>query len=563
MTQSPRRSPRRLDSLPPTPNPSRFVSLRTKLLVWFTVSFSLVFVAVFFWFYIFATQEAIARLRKDMQETLLGAAKGVDVDELLSLYADGQPNATGFSDDERYQRQLAWFDAVHQTEPQAWFYSFIIGNSQANRRVGPSAVAPGELELIYLVDLWARYDPQKASKFLESDIPSVRGIQVLEQKTLVEFPDIYTDRWGTWLSAAAPLLDESGNVVAVLGLDIEASYVVQLQQRFRRRLVTAFGVTYSVLFILIYGIATTLTRQLTQLSASTEQIAVGNYDHSLFPSPNARFPDEMNHLARVFGMMIERIRIREQLIREGQQVEHDVRQALQREKDLGELKSRFIAMVSHEFRTPLTVIRTSVELLQRFGQQATEAKRQDYFQRIQTAIQAMVQLIDDILTVGQAESGKLLFNPQPLDLGKFCADLIEEMRLSGDQGQRIVLRQLGEHGRVVLDPKLLRSLLVNLLSNALKYSDPTTLVDIILTYQSRSVQIEVRDRGIGIPPEDQRHLFESFYRGSNVSTIQGTGLGLQIVQQIVELHRGDIAFTSEEGVGTRFKVRLPIAPPSE
>ncbi|MGF1495691.1 MAG: ATP-binding protein [Elainellaceae cyanobacterium] len=562
MTPSPRRSSPPPDRQASSAEPVRFFSLRTKLLVGFTVAFSGVFVAVFFWFYLFATREVVSRLRADMRSTLRGAAAGVDVEELLSLYADGQPNAAGFSDDERYQRQLDWFDAIHQTEPRVWFYSFIIDDSRSNRRVGPSAVPPGELEMIYLVDLWARYDPQKASKFLESDVPSLRGLQVLEQKALVEFPDIYTDRWGSWLSAAAPLFDNNGNVVAVLGLDIEADYVAQLQQRFRRRLIIAFGIAYGVLFMLIYTIATALTRRLAQLALSTEQIAAGNYDQSFLDSPRSRFPDEMNHLASVFGLMVERIRIRERLIREGRQVEQEVRQALQREKELGELKSQFISMVSHEFRTPLTVIRTSAELLQRFGHQASEAKRQDYFQRIQDAIQAMVQLIEDILTVGQAESGKLMLNAQPLDLGQFCADLIEELQLSGDQGQRIVLHQVGESDRVSLDPKLLRSLLVNLLSNALKYSDPTSPVDIILSYQPRSVQIEVRDRGIGIPLDDQDHLFEPFYRGSNVSTIQGTGLGLQIVRQIVDLHHGDITFTSEEGVGTRFRVRLPTNAPS-
>jgi hypothetical protein len=225
--------------------------LRIKLLVGFSVVFSFVFAGTFYWFYTFATDKTLDRLYQELQTTLMSAAAGVDVEELMALYEEGQPNAAGFSDDPRYQRQLAWFETVHQLQPDTWLYSSILDYSDQNRRIGESVVEPGELETIYLVDLRANYVPDKAVRFLESDIPSLRSRRVLQTGELVKHPKIYTDRWGSWLSASAPLRDDQGNIVAILGLDIEANHVLEIQRTIRRRMLPAFATTYGILFVLI------------------------------------------------------------------------------------------------------------------------------------------------------------------------------------------------------------------------------------------------------------------------------------------------------------------------
>lgn|GEM_PF-929215 len=543
-----------------TPRTRKFirpVSLRIKLLVGFSVVFSLVFAGAFYWFYSYTTEKVVARLRADMRSTLIGALTGVDVNELMALYSTGKPNAEGFSDDPRYLRQLAWLETVHSIEPRAWFYSYAIGPSATNRRVGEPAVAPSDPEIVYLVDLWSLYDTTKAARFLESDTAGISARRVLRQGKLEE-SELYSDKWGTWISAFAPLKDQSGKVVAVLGLDIDAGYVRQLQQAIRGRVIVSFVVTYSVFFGLIYVLSGILTRHLAELTHSAKQIGVGNYVLDLSSAQNAQFPDEMTTLAEVFTGMVESIRIREQMIREGKETEDEMRLALEEEREVNELKSRFISMVSHELRTPLTVIRTSLELLDRYGHVASEEKRQKYFQRSRVAIATMNQLIEDVLVIGKAEAGKLEFNPSVVDLSLFCKDLIEEARMGLEHHNPIDFNDDGSCGLAYLDPKLLWSTLNNLLVNAIKYSPAGTPVEFAVSCSGNLATFQVRDQGIGIPEADQPRLFESFHRASNVNTIRGTGLGLAIVQQCVVQLQGEISFISVEGVGTTFTVKVPL-----
>lgn len=536
---------------------ARPVSLRVKLLVGFSVVFSLVFAGAFYWFYNFTTEKVIARLRADMRATLTGALTGVNVDELMGLYLEGNPDDEGFSDDPRYLNQLAWFETVHNIEPRAWLYSYAIGYSHKNRRAGPSAVQHGDLEIVYLVDLWSLYDPSKAARFLESDQAGIAARRVLRDGGMVE-SDLYEDKWGTWMSAFAPLKDQNGNVVAVLGLDIEAGYVQQLQRAIQRRVLIAFITTYSVFFVLIYVLSGILTRHLRELTQSAKQIGAGDYSLALSLTRGSTFPDELNTLAQVFEKMVENIRIREQLIREGKRAEDEMRIALAEERELNELKSRFVSMVSHELRTPLTVIRTSLELLERYGAIAPAEKRQKYYQRSRAAIETMNQLIEDVLMIGKAEAGMLEFQPLLLDLTQFCKELIEEIRLGVGHTHQVSFQCVGACGKAYLDPKLLRSILTNLLSNAIKYSAPGSTIEFELSCLSETASFKIRDQGIGIPQQDQPRLFQQFHRASNVNTIRGTGLGLAIVQQCVLHHQGEISFVSEEGVGTTFIVKLPL-----
>jgi signal transduction histidine kinase len=534
------------------------ISLRVKLLIGFSIVFSFVFAGAFYWFYSFATEKTMTRLRADMRSTLEGAVKGVDVNDLLALYRQGERNPSGFSDDPRYQKQLAWFQTVHQIEPRVWLYSYIVAPAKQNRRVGASPVQPDRLEIIYLVDLWAAYHPEKASKFLEPDVAGGAAYQILREKRLIEESKIYQDKWGSWLSASAPLLDKQGNVAAVLGLDLEASYVLEVQEAIRDRVLASFVITYGVLFVLIYVLSGILTKHLRELTQSAEQTAVGNYNLDLSSVKQSAVPDEMNVLAQMFENMVDSIRLREQQIREGKQIEDEVRLELQQERELNELKSRFVSMVSHELRTPLTVLRTSLELLQRYGHVASEDKKAEYFQRCRAAIHTMTQLLEDVLAIGKSEAGKLQCNPIPIDLQSFCLELLEEMRVSTQGSHFLKFLSNGNCTGACLDKALLRSILTNLLSNAIKYSPPGSTVEFNLTCSRGNGMFEIRDSGIGIPKEDQSRLFELFHRASNASMIRGTGLGLAIVKQCVTHHGGEISFSTQQGVGTTFTVKLPL-----
>ena len=498
-----------------------------------------------------------------MRSTLAGATRGIEVSELLALYAEGTRNSAGFSDDPRFQRQLAWFETVHSIEPRAWLYTYTFGKAKDNRRIGKPAVASDQLEIIYLVDLWVNHNPSKAVHFLEAGIPAAVTYQVIQQGAIVETPEIYTDKWGTWLSAFAPLKDKNGKVVAIVGVDIQADYVLNLQQEIRGKVWLSFGATYGVLFILVYILSGVLTKHLSELTHSAKRIAAGNYDQSLSFANQRYFPDEMNILAQVFQVMIDSIRTRERLIREGKQAEDEMRRALQEEKELNELKSRFVSMASHELRTPLTVIRTATEILEQYGNIASEEKKREYFQRIRVAIQNIDQLMEDVLTIGRTEAGKLELNPTWLDLEEFCREILQEIRLGTGATHTIAFTSHGNCQRAYLDPKLLRSILTNLLSNAVKYSPAETKIQFQLFYLENKLRFKIQDQGIGIPLEDQPRLFQMFYRAKNADTIRGTGLGLAIVKQCVEVHRGTITFTSQEKAGTTFTIELPVRPAPE
>ena len=534
-----------------------FISLRIKILLGFTFIFSIIFIGILQWFYHFMTQEMIKQLKYDMKDTLQGAAQGVDVPELLSLYAEGQPNSEGFSDDIRFHNQLNWLDTIHQTEPQAWFYLFILNRSNHNRRVGESRVSPGEDEIIYLVDLWAKYDKNKASHFLESDIPSLRAQRVMEREEIVIYPKIYTDKWGDWLSATAPLFDSDGNIVAMLGLDIEASYIAQLRRKIWNRIFLAFALSYILLVFLFYSLSGKLTQQLIILSKLVKNASDGHYNISLIPDEDVYFPDELNYLSSRFKVMMDNIKTREMKIREGKKTEYEIRLALQNEKDTNELKSRFISHISHEFRTPLTIIRTSTELLERYGNRATEDRKKNYFDRIKITIENMTCLLDDILEINRENVIKLKLNPEWFELDSLCQEAIRETKYAYGKGHSILFPPMKEPSMVYLDRRLLRSMLTNLLSNAVKYSSPTCPIEMSVFKLNTRIHFQIKDYGIGIPLEDQAYLFESFHRGSNATHIRGTGLGLQIVKHIVDLHHGTIHIESREGKGSTFTVQLP------
>lgn len=247
-------------------------------------------------------------------------------------------------------------------------------------------------------------------------------------------------------------------------------------------------------------------------------------------------------------------------ISDRKQFEIEMLKALKREKELSELKSRFVSIVSHEFRTPLTTILSSAELLQKYGLRDSDDKNQIRFGRIVNGVRRMTQLLDDVLIFNRMEAGKLLFNPVPLNLLEFCNDLIEEMQAQISPAHTITLITETEQSHYCLDEHLLRHILTNLISNAIKYSPKGGRVQVRLGGAPDTITFSVKDEGIGIPTADLEQLFTIFHRGSNVETIPGTGLGLAIVKQCVDLQNGKINVVTEAGKGTEFTVTLPIQP---
>ncbi len=246
-------------------------------------------------------------------------------------------------------------------------------------------------------------------------------------------------------------------------------------------------------------------------------------------------------------------------ISDRQLVMSELRKTLEKERELSEFQSRIITTLSHEYRTPLTTIQSSAELLENYSYKWTEEKKLTHLHRIQTSTKHMTNLVSDALLIGKAEANKLEFNPVPLDVEQFCRELLEEMDPDGMSLTTITFSSQGDSNDAYLDEKLLRQILTNLLSNAIKYSPQGGIVQFDLECRDGVVRFSIQDEGIGIPAADQKRLFESFHRASNVGTLPGTGLGLSIVKKCVDLHGGQIAVESAVDVGTTFTVTLPSA----
>jgi len=243
------------------------------------------------------------------------------------------------------------------------------------------------------------------------------------------------------------------------------------------------------------------------------------------------------------------------------EAEESMRLALQQQTELSDLKSRFVSMASHEFRTPLATILSSAKLLRDYGERFASEERAELLQSIQSSVRRMTDLLDQVLVIGRAEAGRLAYAPAPLDLEACCRRLVREAEHLGGRADvtpsRVVFGFTGEDRVVELDEKLLHHILGNLLSNALKYTPGDDPVSLEVRSTPGESTFVVSDTGIGIPEKEMPHLFETFHRASNVGNIQGTGLGLAIVKRAVDLHGGTIGVMSAAGKGSRFEVRLP------
>jgi PAS domain S-box-containing protein len=249
-------------------------------------------------------------------------------------------------------------------------------------------------------------------------------------------------------------------------------------------------------------------------------------------------------------------------ITQRRQADAEIRASLARQRELVELKSRFVTMASHEFRTPLTTIFSSTELLRFYSDRLPPVERDGLYQAVENSVQRMTQMLDDLLLIGKSDAGMLEYQPAWIDLLGFCESLVKEIgaglsEVSG-RDQVIALHVAPAIGSARLDPKLMRHIFLNLLSNALKYSPNGAQVDFEVDVRGDNIEFMVADQGIGIPEADIASVFDPFSRASNVGDIAGTGLGLSIVKRAVELQGGTLAVKSTLGVGSRFFVNLPI-----
>ncbi len=250
-------------------------------------------------------------------------------------------------------------------------------------------------------------------------------------------------------------------------------------------------------------------------------------------------------------------------ITERKESDERMRIALEKQKDLNVLKHRFIHMISHEFRTPLTSIMLSSDLLRRYSDNWTVEEKAKHFDRIQSTVLSMTHLLENVLTVDKLESDKYEFSIELLELNPFCKSVIRNIEITNKLERPIQYNFVTTNEEIYLDETLVAHILTNLLSNAVKYSTPEK--DIVLNVEVNSDEaiFIVKDFGIGIPKEDIQNLFETFYRASNITTTAGYGLGLGIVKKCIELHKGTIQVESQENMGTTFIIKLPNSPPAQ
>lgn len=227
-------------------------------------------------------------------------------------------------------------------------------------------------------------------------------------------------------------------------------------------------------------------------------------------------------------------------------------------EEIGEQKERFVSMICHEFRSSLNMISFSTSLLKRHLHSWSEEKKLQYLQRVQTTVEQLNQLMDEVFIIDTAQARKLKFEPKPLNLIQFCHDILAQMNLSQSNQHTVTFVSQGDCQAVCMDKKLLQPILTNLLSNALKYSPKGSTVDMVLSCQDEKVIFQIKDKGIGISKADQQFLFEPFHRGGNVGDRPGSGLGLAIVKKLVDIHGGQIMVESEVTQGTTFTITLPL-----
>lgn len=236
----------------------------------------------------------------------------------------------------------------------------------------------------------------------------------------------------------------------------------------------------------------------------------------------------------------------------------ELQQALSKEQELNTLKGQIITTISHEYRTPLTTILTSSDLLLKYRAKLSEEKQTNHLHKIQISVKYLTELLEDIFFLNQANSEQINLQLFPLDIHAFCEEIIDDLKLTLKLGQQINFDYTGLTECGHWDKQLLKQIIDNLLSNAIKFSPENAVINLYVVVDEHHLKLVIQDQGIGIPLEEQDNLFEIFYRGNNIGLTPGTGMGLAIVKKCVSLMRGHINFTSQADRGTMFNIILPV-----
>ncbi len=252
----------------------------------------------------------------------------------------------------------------------------------------------------------------------------------------------------------------------------------------------------------------------------------------------------------------ERTHILKEALEKLEQSQTELHEALDKEKQLNEIKSRFVSMASHEFRTPLSAVLSSAALLSKYTKEDDQEKRNKHIDRIKDSVKHLNDILEDFLSLGKLDEGRISADPHEFNLHEMMNETLADMKVVLKPGQKFDFKYEGEE-KINADKKLLRNILINLISNAAKFSEEDTPIAISAKGDKERSTIAVADKGIGISKKDQEHLFTMFYRGSNVTNIQGTGLGLHIVKRYLDLINGTVNLQSTLGKGTSITITFP------
>jgi len=248
----------------------------------------------------------------------------------------------------------------------------------------------------------------------------------------------------------------------------------------------------------------------------------------------------------------------EQEVIERKKAEEGMRKSLEKERELNELKSKFVSIASHEFRTPLSTVLSSVSLIQQYKDKGELERVDKHVQRVKSSVNHLTTILNDFLSLGKLEEGKIELHREEIEVRDFLSEILEEVSASLKEGQKIIVECQADVNQVNSDPRILRNIMFNLISNASKYSEMDGSISLKCERRGSRILFYVKDEGIGIPEEDQKHLFDRFFRASNSGNVQGTGLGLNIVKRYSDLLNGEVSFMSEYGKGSTFILSIPL-----
>ncbi|SKB45129.1 PAS domain S-box-containing protein [Parapedobacter luteus] len=271
----------------------------------------------------------------------------------------------------------------------------------------------------------------------------------------------------------------------------------------------------------------------------------------------------LHHMEELEATVSNRTKDLIKLVSELEKAKSEVSQSLEKEKELNQLKSRFVSMASHEFRTPLSAVQLSASLIEKYIEKPDKANVLKHTGRIKNSVQLLTSILNDFLSLERLEAGKVSASKQEINLVQLGEEITEEMQMICKANQHIVYQHTGSTGKVELDANLLKNCIINLISNAIKYSGENTFIEFNTEVNDDTCTIVIKDDGIGIPEEDQKNLFEPFFRAHNTGNIPGTGLGLNIVKRYVSLMGGQVACQSAQHKGTVFTLTFNNTIPQE